>query len=182
MDMGWLNGGNRMITGAAVRFISALVIVMFGYVAGTSFGVKHAKASTLSKALSQVELFSVLTDAEKDALKDAVTMQRGKAGDRIIRQGETLDRMFIILKSEAEVRVNGKPVATLTGQPLVGEIEFLDGLSAAADVVLLKETDFIELNFAKLTALMQKQPRLAYVLMREIAEIEARRLRKTTSN
>jgi len=94
----------------------------------------------------------------------------------------TLGSMFIVLGSEVEVRVDGKRILTLSGQPLVGEIEFLDELPTTADVLLLKETDLIELNNVALTGLMEKQPRLGYVLMREIAKIEAQRLRKTTQN
>ena len=52
-------------------------------------------------------------------------------------------------------------------------------LPASADVYIYKETDFIELNYAALRDLLDKQPRLGYVFMREIARIEARRLRGT---
>ena len=170
-----------MFTGAVGRFFGAVVVVIFGYLVCDSFAADEAKALALSKALAQVKLFAGLTDAERDALKAAATLRRGKAGERIIQQGEALDRMFIILEGQAEVRINGKHAVTLAGQPLVGEIEFLDKLPAAADVLLLKETDLIVLNYAALTGLIEKQPRLGYVLMHEIAKIEARRLRKTNS-
>ncbi len=173
-------GNKQMFTRAASRLVCAVAVVLFGYMADNSFALDEAKALALSKALSQVKLFAGLTDAERNALKAAATLRRGKAGERIIRQGKILDRMFIILENKVEVRVNGKPVVTLSGQPLIGEIEFLDKLPAAADVLLLKETDLIELNYATLTGLMEKQPRLGYVLMLEIAKIEAQRLRKTT--
>ena len=169
-----------MLTGVAGRFVCAVVVVMFVYLSGSSFASEEAKSLALSKALSQVKLFGGLTDAERDALKASARLRQGKAGELIIRQGETLGSMFIVLGSEVEVRVDGKRVVTLSGQPLVGEIEFLDELSATADVLLLKETDFIELNNVALIGLMEKQPRLGYVLMREIAKIEAQRLRKTT--
>jgi CRP/FNR family cyclic AMP-dependent transcriptional regulator len=166
---------------AAGRLLLAIVVVMFGYLACNSFAADETKALALSKALAQVKLFAGLTDAERDSLKAAATLRRGKAGERIVQQGKVRDRMFIILEGQAEVRVNGKHFVTLSGQSLVGEIEFLDMLPASADVFLLKETDLIELNYAALTGLMEKQPRLGYVLMREIARIEARRLRDTTS-
>ena len=88
-----------------------------------------------------------------------------------------MDRMFVILEGQAEVRVNGIFVTSFPGQALVGEIEFLDKLPARADVVILKETYLIELNNAALTSLMKKQPRMGYVLMSEIARIEGVRLR-----
>jgi CRP-like cAMP-binding protein len=152
---------------------------MFGSIASNSFAADEAEALALSKALVQVKLFAELTDPERDALKSAATLRRGKAGERIIEQGKTLDRMFIVLEGQAEVWVNGKHIVTLSGQPLVGDIEFLDTLPASADVLLVKEADLIELNYAALAGLMEKQPRIGYVLMREIARIEARRLRDT---
>ena len=162
------------------RFVWGVLALMLTFFASNAFAENEAKDSGLSKALAQAKLFAGLTDAERDALKDAAKLRRGKAGERIIQQGKALDRMFIILKGQAEVRINGKHFVTLSGQPLVGEIEFLDMLPASADVLLLKETDLIELNCDVLTGLMEKQPRLGYVLMREIARIEARRLRDTT--
>ena len=93
--------------------------------------------------------------------------------------GKRSGKMFIVLDGQAEVWVNEKRIVTLSGQSLVGEIEFLDGLPATADVLLLRETDIIELDNAALTALMEQQPGLGYVLMREIAKIEAQRLRRT---
>ena len=171
-----------MLTEVAGRFVCAIVVVIFGYLGGSSFASAETKSLALSKALSQVKLFAGLNDAERDALKASATLRQGKAGELIIRQGETLGSMFIVLGSEVEVRVDGKRILTLSGQPLVGEIEFLDELPTTADVLLLKETDLIELNNVALTGLMEKQPRLGYVLMREIAKIEAQRLRKSTQN
>lgn len=171
--------GERMVTGLAARLFLAVVVVvaLSGNFAGHSFAADKAKALELSKALGQAKLFAGLTDKERAALKAAATLRHGKEGERIIEQGKFTGRMFVILEGQAEVRVNGKSVATLPEQSLVGEVEFLDGLPGSADVIILKETDLIELNSAALTVLMKKQPRLGYVLMGEIARIEAQRLR-----
>jgi len=165
-----------MFTGVAGRFVWVVVVVMFGYLSCNSFAADDAKALALSRALAQIKLFAGLTGAERDSLKAVATLRHGNTGECIIQQGKALDRMFIILEGQAEVQINGKHIVTLSGQPLVGEIEFFGMFPASADVLLLKETDLIELNYAKLTDLMEKQPRLGYVLMREIARIEALRL------
>jgi signal-transduction protein with cAMP-binding, CBS, and nucleotidyltransferase domain len=172
-----------MVTGLVGHWFLAVVtaaVVLANFV-GNSFAIGKTKALELSKALGQVKLFAGLTDKERDALKSAATLRHCKKGERIIEQGKPLDRMFILLKGQAEVRVNGKPVAALPEQSLVGEVEFLDMLPASADVVILKETDLIELNNAVLSALMKKLPRLGYVLMSEIARIEGQRLRAMDS-
>jgi CRP/FNR family cyclic AMP-dependent transcriptional regulator len=166
-----------MFTQMAKPFVLAVTIVMFWALACNSFSTTKSKDLALSKALAQVKIFEELTDGERDALKVASTLRRGRAKERIIEQGTTLDRMFIILEGQAEVWVNGKHIVTLDGQTLVGEVEFLDMLPASADVVLLKDTDLVELNHASLTGLMEKNSRLGYRIMREIAKIEARRLR-----
>ncbi len=171
-----------MFKGASGRLVWMVAVVLSGSFLYLSFGSDKAGAGAkaLSKALARVELFAGLTDQERDALKAAATLRHAKAGERIIEQGKARDRMFIILEGGAEIWVNGEHLLTHSAQTLVGEIEFLDSCPASADVVLTQETDLIELNYAALTALMEERPRLGYVLMREIAGIEARRLRNTT--
>ena len=166
-----------MLTGAGWRCVLASMVMLVACVATNSFAAAEAKGPALSKALTEVKLFAGLTDAERAALDSAATLRRGRAGERIIEQGTSLGTMFIVLEGQAEVRINGKHIVTHSGQPLVGELEFLDRLPASADVILLQETDLIELNNAALNALMERQPRLGYVLIREIARIEAGRLR-----
>ena len=109
-------------------------------------------------------------------LKPAATLRHCKAGERIIVQGETLDRMFIVLEGQTEIWIKGKRIATYSGQALVGEFEFLDMGAATADVILAKEADLIELNYAKLSDLIEKQPQLGCKLMRGIAKIEIQRI------
>src|SRR5512143_2015827 len=168
-----------MVTGRAARLFLSVVVVMGVLVAfaAHSFAAEKIKASELSRALGEAKLFARLTDKERAALKSVAALRYGREGERIIEQGKPLDRMFIVLRGQAEVRVNGKAVATLPEQSLVGEVEFLDRLPASADVVIFKDTRLIELNNAELADLMKKQPRLGYVLMSEIARIEGQRLR-----
>ncbi|NQT26127.1 cyclic nucleotide-binding domain-containing protein [candidate division KSB1 bacterium] len=114
---------------------------------------------------------------EKAEAKAETTLRRGKAGERIIEQGKSLDKMFIMMEGKAEVLINQKQIFTFSGQNLFGEIEFLDMLPASADVTLFQDTDLIELDQSALTSLMENQPRLGYVLMKEIAKIESQCLR-----
>ena len=131
----------------------------------------------LIKALGKVPLFTGMDSAELLALTPAAKLRRAKAGEKIITQGKMLDRMYIVMDGGADVVVNGKKVTTLTGQPLVGEVEYVDPAGASADVIVLKDTDVLELNYAILTALMENDPRAGYLFMRELAKLEARRLR-----
>ncbi len=166
-----------------IRLVARLFLagVVFGVAFGTFsadlFAADKAASSELSKAISQAKLFAGLTANERAEMEMATAVRHGKKGERIIEQGKSSGRMFIVLEGQAEVRVNGKLVATLPDQSLVGEIEFLDMLPASADVIISKDTQLIVLDSAALSDLMKKHTRLGYALMNEIAKIEARRLR-----
>ncbi|HEY1373924.1 MAG TPA: cyclic nucleotide-binding domain-containing protein [Candidatus Binatia bacterium] len=163
---------------AARLFLPVGVFALaFGTSSANLFAVDKAAGSELSSAISQAKLFAGLTDQEKTALEAAASLRHGAQGERIIEQGKSSGKMFIVLEGQAEVRINGKSVATLPEQSLVGEVEFLDGPPGTGDVVLSKDTDLIVLDNAALGDLMKKQPRLGYALMSEIARIEARRLK-----
>jgi CRP-like cAMP-binding protein len=168
-----------MISGKIPRlFLSVIVVaILLWTFVGNSFAADQAKASELYKALRQAKLFTGLTDEEISALESVAILRHCKAGERIIEQAKSLDRMFIIPEGLAEINVDGEFITILPVQSLVGEVEFLDGLPASANVVILKETSLIELNNTALTELMNKRPRIGYVLMSEIARIEGQRLR-----
>lgn len=131
----------------------------------------------LPKAIAAVKLFANLTQEERQEIESAAMLRHARAGERIIEQGKRSGRMFITLGGRADIRLDGRHLKTISGQSLFGEIEFLDGLPASADVTLLEETDLIELPHDKLNALMEKSPHLGYAIIREIAGIEAQRLR-----
>ncbi len=158
-----------------------LAVVMMVVAAGGFTGISFAQdeVSPLSRALGQAKLFSGLSETERAALEPAASLRHGRKGEHIIQQGKPSGAMFVILQGRAEVRIDGKVLVTLPAQALVGEIEFLDGLAATADVILLEETDLLALNNKALAELMERQPRLGYLLMGEIARIEANRLRET---
>lgn len=161
-------------------FVWTIVVLFFGVLICDCSAAEGFQSLSLSQALSRVDLFAELTEAERDLLKPAARLRQGNPGEQIIHQGKARDKMFIILEGRAEVRVNHIPIVTLSGQSLVGEIEFLDRLPASADVILLDKSPLIELNYDALTRLMEDQPRLGYVIMRKIAQIEAMRLRKSS--
>jgi len=163
---------NRLITCLILVFV-----VVLGTFVGNAFTAERTKPLELSTAISQAKLFAGLTDEQRAALKIAATLRHCQKGELIIEQGKASNRMFIVLEGQTRVKINGKIVAVLPEQSLLGEIEFFDTLPASADVTLLKESYVIELNNAALKNLMNKQPRLGYVLISEIARIEAQRIR-----
>lgn len=159
-----------------------MVVVMLWVLAGCTGWAVHAEAQdhgiSLPAALDRVAIFSTLTDAEKQILETAATLKKGAKGEQIIVKDTAMKQMVILLDGHASVQVNGKQVAELFGEILLGEIEFLDGPAASADVFLLSDTDYIALDNTLLNEIMEAHPRLGYRVMREIARIDAQRLRR----
>lgn len=161
--------------------ILVLALVMTLSLAGQNPAHAGGSDDALRRALARVDIFAGLTDAERDTLKAAARLHHGTAGEQVIRQGSVMGRMIVVLDGEADVRIDGTSFVTLSGQVLLGEIEFLDGRPATADVVFLKDADYIILENADLNRIMEDHPRIGYVVIREIAKIEAARLRKTST-
>jgi len=153
--------------------VSALVAVLaFSMLAS-------AGAKSLSEAIAKATWFQDLKSEEKELLKSVSKLRHMKAGEKITEQGKPTKKIYIVPSGTASVLVDGKQIATLSGEFIVGEIEFLDMSPASADVVIQQETDIIEIENLALYSLMDKEPRIGYVLMAELARLEAERLRQT---
>ena len=168
------NKGTAKWTGCLLMVVAAGVLLSTNAFAGKA-------TDPLGTALSRAALLSGLTGVEQDLLKPAARLLHGKAGQQVIRQGSDMGQMLIVLDGRADIRIDGNSYAVLSGQILLGEIEFLDGQPATADVVLLENADYISLDNAEMNRIMEAHPRIGYVLIREIARIEARRLRKAST-
>ena len=97
-----------MVKRAGLGLVLALAIVVVGVVGFAGISCAEDGVSALSKSLRQAKLLSGLTEAELIPLESAATLRHGREGERIIEQGKSSGRMFIILQSQAEVRINGK--------------------------------------------------------------------------
>ena len=166
--------------GRARRSTITLVLLSFALFTTSFPADTRAAATKLAETLAQIQLFDGLTPEELTLLEGIATLRHGAAGERIVEQGKSMGRMLIIMDGQADVIVSGQKVVTLSGQVLIGEIEFLDQQPATADVVLLDNADLVEVDNSALNDLMEKYPRLGYVIIRRIAVIEAQRLRSST--
>ena len=162
------------------RFRVCVILIMLAMI-GTYASVSGATGDpALLKALSRVHIFASLTDDELHALQSAATLHHMKTGECLTKPDMTINSMFIVLDGQADVFRKDMLVATLSGQFLIGETEFLVQLPTFVDVIITKETDVIKVRNAALNDLMERYPRLGFAIMSEFAKIEAQRLRTTT--
>jgi len=134
-------------------------------------------------ALARVELFAGLSDADRDLLAAGVHEARFAAGERIIRQGEPGDSLYLIDAGTVSVRlaVDGieREVRTLGGGALVGEMSLVTGEPRTASCVALTDVVCRVLARSAFRQLLDARPEVAEmvsaVLAARQAELEGER-------
>jgi CRP/FNR family cyclic AMP-dependent transcriptional regulator len=94
------------------------------------------------------------------------TRQTFAPGDILVREGETNDKMFVILGGELEVRVGGKPVAKLSEGNVFGELSMIDKEPASGDVVALSGGEFVTLDERRFLVVATQNPFFTLELLR----------------
>jgi len=94
------------------------------------------------------------------------TRQTFAPGDVLIREGETNDKMFVILSGNLEVRVGGRRVAELAEGNVFGELSMIDQEPASGDVVALSAGEFVTLDERRFLAVAAQNPFFTMGLLR----------------
>ena len=103
---------------------------------------QHARRTS---ALAGIEMFSALTDAERSLLAAAAAERPFGSGERIVRQGEPGESMFVLIEGSARVFIEpDTEVATIEAGGCFGEMSLLTGdprtasVAARGDCVVLE--------------------------------------------
>ena len=106
----------------------------------------------------------------------------GVAKDEIlIREGEPVDALFILLDGSLDVSTHGKSVTTLFAGEIVGEISFVDARPPSATVRAAQFSHVLAIPRALLQSRLATDAWFASRFFRAIATFLADRLRTTTT-
>ena len=129
---------------------------------------------------------------DKEVLHKIETLfveRKARRGDRIIREGEVGDELYIIKEGRVRIEKNtlqNEPytVVELTADQHVffGEIGLLLNDTRSATVVAEEDCIFLVTNRKKFTAFGEGEPLVALMITRQIAQILAKRLQKTNQD
>jgi CRP-like cAMP-binding protein len=100
--------------------------------------------------------------------KSEPTRQTFSAGEILIRQGESNDKMFIILSGELEVKVGGNAAALLKEGDLFGELSMIDKEPASGDVVAVTDGEFVTLDERRFLSVSQQNPFFTIGILRVV--------------
>ena len=115
-------------------------------------------------------------------LAEATTI-KAAPGDRIVRQGERGDTLFVLLSGVAEVTLDeapDSPVAVLGAGDPFGEIGFLTAEARTANVVARAPCDVLVLSGDFLQRFIERQPAIAAKALLNLSRVLAMRLSLTT--
>ncbi len=139
-------------------------------------------ASQLSALMPPGTLFAACRADELSDLLGLSSESAMKKGQTLLLQGDPGDSLVILLTGNARVTMvarNGREITLDYADPgsVLGEIAVLDGGERTASVIALSDGRYLRLTRAAFEAFVERQPGMAWRLMRELA----RRLRQTNN-
>lgn len=128
---------------------------------------------SLTSLLKRSAIFSGLSDSEAEAVAAICQKQVYAAESIIIQQGDTGDELFVIQDGQVEIVLMGtKPerqVVVLGKGQVLGEMSLLDFGYRSATARATEETTVQVMKEADFTALCERDNRIGFIVMRNLA-------------
>lgn len=126
-------------------------------------------------------LMGILNDADLEWIAANGRRRNVAAREILIREGEPVDALFILLDGSLEVSTRGRHVATLLAGEVVGEITFVDSRPPLATVTGGQTSRVLAIPRSALNDKIAADPWFASRFFRSLAFFLAARLRSTTA-
>lgn len=123
-----------------------------------------------------------LNDADADWLTDTGHTEQVPVGTALIRQGQPLDSLYIVLDgllSVTDTRLGGRELAQLGAGEMVGEMSFVDAGPPGATVTALQDSVVLAIPRSQLSVKLEQDQGFAARFYRAIATFLSDRLRAT---
>ena len=121
--------------------------------------------------LAQVSLFSACSKKELQAVARASDEVDLAAGRALCEQGSIGREAFIILDGTAEVRRNGRKVATLGTGSTFGELALLDHGPRTATVTAVTDLKVLVIGAREFAGILDEVPPIAHKLLKSLASM-----------
>jgi CRP/FNR family transcriptional regulator, cyclic AMP receptor protein len=119
--------------------------------------------------LQKVPLFSACTKKELQAVSRASDEVTVPAGKNLCEQGSVGREAFVIVEGDAEVRRNGRKIATLGAGDCVGELALLDHGPRTATVTAVDDLTVLVLGTREFAGIIDEVPSISHKLMKALA-------------
>jgi GNAT superfamily N-acetyltransferase len=132
--------------------------------------------------LRGLKVFEGLGDGELAKMARLFTQKLYRGGERVFEKGDPGDTAYVIMRGQIDIVLEpaGKPIASIGAGGIFGEQAFLEGAARTAGAVAAQPCILLLIQRSSFRNLVESEPHLGMVVMRNIALELSQRLRKAT--
>ena len=128
------------------------------------------------QGLSNSKLAIEMTDEQRKALAEVMTVRDLAAGEVLVREGDVDDHLYVVSNGMIGIIKAAGTENEVTLNPLrpgdvAGELSFLDGATRYASLISMNPSQVLGLSRGDLESLLDKNPQLVYRVMRAIVRV-----------
>jgi hypothetical protein len=134
--------------------------------------------------LRSLPFFDGLGDGELRKIARLFEQKLYRPGDFVFRQGDLSTEAYIVLRGQADIFIDSlkKPIASMMPGQVFGEQAFLDNSPRIASAATQQSTILLVVKQTAFQDLVQREPHLGMVIMRNVAVELSHKLRQTTQS
>jgi hypothetical protein len=132
--------------------------------------------------LRGLPIFEGLGDGELRKISRLFTQKLYRPSERVFAKGDCGSEAYIVMRGQIDIlrEEQGKPLATIGNGQIFGELAFLDGAPRTAMAVAAQPSILLVIQREAFTEMVQREPHLGMVVMRNIAIELSNRLRRSS--
>ncbi|HAV64837.1 MAG TPA: hypothetical protein DCY13_21020 [Verrucomicrobiales bacterium] len=131
--------------------------------------------------LRSLPLFEGLGDGELRKVARLFKQKLYQPGEVVFKKADPGSEAYIVMRGQVDICLeeSPRPIATVSNGQIFGELAFLDGSPRAARAVSKQPSIILVMERPSFTQLVQREPHLGLVVVRNLAEDLSNKLRRT---
>jgi hypothetical protein len=132
--------------------------------------------------LRGLSIFDGLGDGELRKISRLFTQKLYRQGEKVFHRGDVGSEAYIVMRGQVDILRDDdpKPLASFGTGQIFGELAFLDGAPRTAQAVIHQPSILLVVQRDAFNELVQREPHLGMVVMRNIATELSHRMRRTS--
>ena len=131
--------------------------------------------------LQKLPIFAGLFEEEFDVLLDICNVYRLKAGTVVFKEGDPPKSMYIVMSGKIEISTQKQGVVhVMKTSEILGEMGVITQAGRTATARAMEKIVLLEIKKTDFNFMLGKQPRVSFIIMKNIAASLAERLAAET--
>ena len=139
------------------------------------------------ETLQHISIFNDLAPDAMEKIAETAQILIYEADEDIFYEGDASRDLYVLMEGKFAIetnvpgRVKDNPKAFYTVKPgeIIGEFSFVDGAPRSASARAQRDSKLLKFNGKQLSELLDADPEVGYIVMRNIARVLCSRIRNT---